>query len=423
MAESGPRPLGNRDVLRLPEYRKLFAAQAVSDIGDGMTFMALLLLVNSLTHSPAALAILSIAVAVPSMVGGIIAGTYADRLDRRLIMIRSDAIRALLVLGFVFAGTVERLPILYVVAFLQAAIGTLFSPARSALIPRIVPREGLMAASGLGQMSRMIGGVIGTALTGVIVAVGGAAWPVFVVDAATFAISALIVIQVDRELGRAPGHPAGAPRAGVGASALEGLRIIGRSRTLLATVTGLGITMLGLGAVNVLFVPFLIDVLHESPAWTGPLEAAQTISMILASGLLTVLAARATPQALLVIGLGGVGVLIASVSAVVGAPILLPILFGIGLFVMPAQAATQTILQTLTTDEIRGRVFGALQASMSTATIVSTAAAGVFATVIGIREVFLLGGFVCLVAAGVTAVMFRTDRTAAPAGELAFPIA
>ena len=311
MAEPTARPMGNRDVLRLPEFRKLFAAQAISDVGDGMTFMALLLLVNNLTHSPAALAVLSIAVAVPSMVGGVIAGAYADRLDRRRIMIVSDAVRAALVLVFVIAGTVERLPILYVVAFLQAAVGTLFSPSRGALIPKVVSREGLMAANGLGQLSRMIGGLVGTGLTGVIFALSGAAWPVFVLDAATFVASVLIVLRVDPALGRVPEHPAGAARQGVRASAVEGLRIIGRSPTLVATVAGLAIAMLGLGAVNVLFVPFLIDVLHESAAWAGPLEAAQTISMVLASGLVAGLATRASHQSIVIGSLVGVGAMIA----------------------------------------------------------------------------------------------------------------
>src|SRR5712675_566311 len=114
MTEPTPTALGNRAVLRLPEFRKLFVAQAISDVGDGMTFMALFFLVNALTHSPAVLAGLSIAVAVPSMVGGILAGAVADRFDRRRIMIGSDSLRAGLVLAFVFAGTLERLPLLFV---------------------------------------------------------------------------------------------------------------------------------------------------------------------------------------------------------------------------------------------------------------------------------------------------------------------
>ncbi len=411
MSES-PRAMGNRDVLRLPEFRKLFAAQAISDIGDGMTFMALLLLVNELTHSPAALAVLSIAVAVPSMVGGVVAGAYADRLDRRRIMIASDTVRAILVLGFIVVGTVERLPILYGVAFLQAAIGTLFSPARGALIPKIVPPEGMLAASGVSQISRMIGGLLGTGLTGVIIATTGAYWPAFLLDAATFLASVVIVLRIAPELGRPPEHPEGQPRQGVRASAAEGLRIIGRSPTLLATVVALAIAMLGLGAVNVLFVPFLIDVLRESAAWAGPLEAAQTLSMVLAGGLVGGLAMRVTPQAIVVGSLLGVGVTIAALSVAPNAPVVLLIMFVVGWFVTPAQAATQTILLTTTTDAIRGRVLGAFNASMSTTTIVSTAAAGVFASVVGVRTVLLAGGLVCLAAAIIAATLFRMDREA-----------
>jgi MFS family permease len=410
MADPTARPMGNREVLRLPEFRKLFAAQGISDIGDGMTFMALLLLVNDLTHSPAALAVLSIAVAVPSMLGSVLAGAYADRMDRRRIMIVSDSVRALLVLAFVIVGTLERLPALYVVAFLQAAVGTFFSPARGALIPRVVPREGLMAANGLGQLSRMIGGLIGTGLTGVIFATSGSAWPVFILDAFTFALSVLIVLRVDPALGQPPAREAGSVQEGVRASAAEGLRIIGRSPTLLATVIGLAVAMLGMGAVNVLFVPFLIDVLHESAAWAGPLEGAQALAMVLASGLVAGLATRLSVQTIFVGGLVGVGAMISLLSVAPGAPALLVILFIVGWFVTPLQAATQTIIQTTTTDAIRGRVIGAVQASMSTTTIVSTAAAGLFASVVGVRMVFLAGGLVCLAAALVAAALLRTDR-------------
>jgi MFS transporter, DHA3 family, macrolide efflux protein len=201
MTDTRPAALGNRAILRIPDFRKLFVAQGISDIGDGMTFMALLLLVNALTHSTVALAALSIAVAVPSMVGGIFAGAIADRFDRRRIMIASDTVRALLVLGFVVVGTLERLPILYVVAFLQASVGTLFTPARGALIPRVVPAEGLMAANGLGQMARMICSLVGTAVTGVLFATTGEAWPVFILDALTFVASAIIVTRVSASLG------------------------------------------------------------------------------------------------------------------------------------------------------------------------------------------------------------------------------
>ena len=415
MTHDRPAAIGNRAILRIPEFRKLFVAQAISDFGDGMTFMALLLLVNALTHSTLALAALSIAVAVPSMVGGIIAGAIADRFDRRRIMIASDTARALLVLGFVVVGSVERLPILYVVAFLQASIGTLFTPARGALIPRVVPAEGLMAANGLGQMSRMIASLAGTAVTGVLFATTGAAWPVFIIDAATFLASAVIVTRVASSLGAPDPSEAHHRAGGLGSSALAGLRLIGASPTLIATVAGLAIAMLGLGAVNVLFIAFLINELGASAAWTGPLEAAQTISMVLAAGMVGVLAARFSAQSLMTGGLVGVGAMIVLLSFAPNVYALLGILFLVGWFVAPAHAATMTLIQTTTTDAMRGRVLGALNATTSTSTIVSTAAAGILAGIIGIRAVFFAGGVICLAAALATAVLFWLDRRAVAA--------
>jgi MFS family permease len=415
MTDARPAPLGNRAVLRLPEFRKLFLAQTISNIGDGMTYMALMLLVNDLTHSTANLAILSIAVAVPSMLGGIVGGAVADRFDRRRIMLVSDTARAVLVLGFTLAATADRLPILYVVAFAQAAIGTLFSPARGAIIPRAVPAEGLMAANGLGQLSRVICSLLGTTVTGLVFAVTGSAWPVFVLDALTFLVSVAIVYRVSRTLGT-PAHEAHAAAAGgFAASVTGGLRVIAASPTLVATLFGLFVAMLGMGAINILFVPFLINVLHESAAWVGPVEGAQTLSMVLASALIGTLAARFSAKSLVVGGLAGTGIVIVGFSQVPNVWTLFPLAFLVGWFVTPLNAAVSTIIQTTAADAVRGRVLGALDAAMSTATIVSTAAAGAFGAALGIRMVVAIGGALCIGAAVVSGVLFWMDRRSATA--------
>jgi MFS family permease len=420
MTESRPTPLGNRAVLRLPEFRKLFVAQTISDVGDGMTYMALMLVVNDLTHSTAALAVLAIAVAVPSMVGGILGGAVADRFDRRRIMLASDSVRAVLVLGFTLVATADALPILYIVAFAQAAIGTLFSPARGAIVPRAVPAEGLMAANGLGQMSRVICNLVGTTVAGVVFAAIGAVWPVFVLDAATFLASVAIVYRVDRALG-APSHEA---HAASGTSFLgsvtAGLRVIGASPTLVGTLLGLFVAMLGMGAINILFVPFLINVLHESAAWVGPVEGAQTLSMVLAAGLIGSLAARFSPRTMLVGALAGTGVVIAAFSQAPNVWVCFPLAFLVGWFVTPLNASVSTIIQTAVGDAMRGRVLGALNAAMSTASIVSLAAAGVFGAALGIRLVVLISGLLIIASAAVSGFLFWTDRRAmAPAGALA----
>ena len=85
-------------------------------------------------------------------------------------MLASDLLRAGLVASFVLVATLERLPLLVVLASLQATVGVFFGPARGALVARAVPREGLLAANSLSQISRIAFGLIGTGVTGVVAA-------------------------------------------------------------------------------------------------------------------------------------------------------------------------------------------------------------------------------------------------------------
>jgi MFS family permease len=402
-----PAP-GVRDLLRIPDFRRLYLAQSISDVGDGMTYLALFLLVLDQTGSMAALALLSILVALPPVVLGLFAGAWADRSDRRRIMVVSDSLRALVVLMLVPAALSGSMPLVFLLAAVQAVIGTFFSPARMAMIPRVVPREGLLAANSLGQMTRMVAGVVGTALTGLIAGLAGIVWPVLVLDAATFLVSVVLVLRVTRGAG-APTE-ANAERIrerGMGGAVVDGLRLIGRSAPLLAAVGGVVVTMLGVGAINVLFIPFLVDELGASPVWAGPLEAAQTIGMVVAGALIATLSARFSVPRLFVGGLAGLAGAIGLLSVAPGPLALLPVLFAAGAFVMPVQASTTTIVQQATTDATRGRVAGALNAAIQAASIGSMAAAGILADVVGIRWVFAGGATIALLAAIVAWVLFR----------------
>src|SRR3954468_13298602 len=93
-AVTAARPFGTRDLLRLPDFRRLYLAQAISDVGDGMTYLALFLLVLNQTGSATPVALLAILVALPPVTIGLFAGAWADRTDRRRIMIASDLLRA-----------------------------------------------------------------------------------------------------------------------------------------------------------------------------------------------------------------------------------------------------------------------------------------------------------------------------------------
>jgi MFS family permease len=403
------RTLGVRDLLRLPDFRRLYLAQAISDLGDGMTYLALFLLVLDLTGSTAAIALMSILVALPPVVVGLFAGAFADRHDRRRIMLASDTLRALVVGGMVLAARSDTIPLLFLLATTQAVIGTFFSPARLAMIPRAVPAEGLLAANSLGQATRMVMGVVGAGVTGVVAGLFGMAWPVLVIDAATFLVSVAFVLRVTPALGIPKAMAAGAAAApgGLTGAVKEGLLIIARSRTLVAALGGVAVTMLGVGAINVLFIPFLVRDLGASPAWAGPLEAAQTVSMILAGSMVAGLSARLQLPRLFTGGIAGMAVCVALLAVAPGPWALLLILFAVGWFVMPVQASTMTLVQRATTDATRGRVGGALNAAIQGASIGSMALAGILADVVGIRVVFLGGAAIAGAAAIVAWLLFR----------------
>lgn len=399
--------MGVRDILRLPDFRRLWAAQAISDVGDGLTMLTLLLLVNELTGSTLALAAVSIALAIPPLTIGLVAGTYADRFDRRRIMIAADLLRAGVVLGFVLIGSPDLVPLLVVLAFVQASIGSFFTPARGALMPHVVPAEGLLAANSITQATRVVAGVIGTGLAGFIVGVAGLTWPAFVIDATTFLASALIVMGVSPNVGRVDAAVRAAA-SGTGSAVVEGLRVVAGARILWTTLLALAISMLGLGAVNVLFLPLVVEVLEVSPVWLGAIELAQSVSMILAAGIVAALASRLSPTTIVTGGILAAGVLIGLTGAVTAVWQVALLLFAIGWFITPLQASVVTIMQTNVPDAARGRVMATLQASMAGASVTSMALAGAFGDVLGIREVFFVGAAIVIGGGVLAGVLYRT---------------
>ena len=190
-------------------------------------------------------------------------------------------------------------------------------------------------------------------------------------------------------------------------SLAEGLRIVRGSRALSGSLVAAAVSMLGLGAVNVLFVPFVVNDLLVSPTWMAGIEAAQTAAMILAAGVVAVLARRFAPTTIISVSLAGIGVFIALLAGVAEVWHVLLVLFAVGWLVTPLQAMLQTIVQTASTDATRGRVSSVIQASMSTASVVSMAIGGVLGDLVGVRVVFVAAGALVLLAAGISVILFR----------------
>jgi DHA3 family macrolide efflux protein-like MFS transporter len=401
--------IGIREVLKIRDFRLLWLGQIVSNFGDSLTGLAVLLLINDVTNgSASAVALGAIMQALPQVTIGLLAGVYVDRLDRKRIMILSDVFRGIFVLGLSLVTTSDLLWLLYLITFIQAGIGAFFNPARTAYVALVVPRRGLLAANSLAQTSRIIASVAGIGTAGALIGVFGQYWPVFGIDSLTFFISALLILRI-----ATIAKPKEAIEAGTRAvfrQLGEGLRLFAASRVLTGTVVAMGVTMLGLGAVNVLLVPFTINELQVPETWFAALEGSQTLSMILSGALVASLAARFKPTNIVSVGLGFLGLGIGLVSQVTGVWGLMAILFMVGWFMTPLQASLVTLIQTEVKDEVRGRASAALNTVSQTANVISMAAAGGLADGIGVRSVFILSGIITLLAAVSSAWVFRGYR-------------
>lgn len=390
--------LGMRQVLGIPNYRFLWSGQVISNFGDSLTNLGLLILVTELTGSTAALALMAIIIGLPKVIFGMLAGVYVDRVNRQRIMIWSDVVRGVIVLGFILVTTESLLWLLYAIAFIQSSIGTLFNPARNAIIPNIVPAHGLMSANALIQTSALLVGVLGAGTAGLIIGVFDTYTPILLIDSLTFLVSALLIarIQLDPTTATIDQHES---TAKVWRQLKEGVQLLFSNRLLSGTLVAAGVAMLGLGAINILMVPFLVGDLKVPETWFGRVQFAQVSAMVISSGFVAALARRFLPTQIISFNLAVVGIIVAIIAAVTSIWHLILLLFALGLMMTPLQAAISTILQTAVEDNMRGRVGGALDTLVQSATLLSMAFAGIFGDVIGICETFVLGGMVVVMSA------------------------
>ena len=181
-----------RAALRHRSFRLLFTGQTISSLGDRIVPVALTFAVLDLTHSPTDLGIVLAAQSVPLIVFVLLGGVWADRLDRRAVMLGSDAVRCVsqgLTAVLLLTGHADIAEL----AILQAAYGigaAFFGPASLALVPQTVPPDQMQQANALMGISQNAAGVMGPALAGVIVAALAPGWGL-AIDALTFAASAV----------------------------------------------------------------------------------------------------------------------------------------------------------------------------------------------------------------------------------------
>lgn len=203
-----PAPISIRQLLRQNrDFRRLWIAQLVSFLGDWFNTLAVYDLVSELTGgSGQALAWVLISRFLPTLVFSAAAGVVADRVSRRQILIVSDVLRAVVVLGFLLVRQHHHVGLVYGLTALQLSLSAFFQPARDAAVPTIASRAELPAANALSGVSWSAMLTLGAALGGVVTHVLGRN-AAFVIDAASYLFSAWMVRGV-----RFPKAPHRVPR-------------------------------------------------------------------------------------------------------------------------------------------------------------------------------------------------------------------
>src|SRR6476661_3444638 len=191
-----PTQVGYIDLLRRNySFRQLWLGQVVSQMGDWFDTIALYTIILNLTGSGREVGLLLVARFLPSFLFGSLSGVVADRFNRRTIMIISDLLRALVVLGFLFVRRADQLWIIYVLTVLQLALSTFFEPAKTAAIPSLVSDRELVSANAISSVTWSAMLTLGAAIGGLITGWFGTD-VAFILDAASYLLSAALIASI-----------------------------------------------------------------------------------------------------------------------------------------------------------------------------------------------------------------------------------
>jgi MFS family permease len=379
------------------DFRLLFLGQLATFLGSMLTFVAIPYQVYALTESSLTVGLLGLAELVPVLALGLLGGALADVIDRRKLVLLSElalmAMSGVLVWNSTF--THPSVVVIFAVAVVSAGAWSLQRPALDALLPRLVERDELTAAGALSTFQGTVGMLAGPALGGVLVASVGLA-ATYGIDVATFGVSLALLWAM-----RAVPPPADARRVSV-SGIVEGLRYA-RSRPELMGTYIVDMSAMFFGMPMALFPQVahsyggagVLGLLYSAPA-AGALVASATsgwASHVQRQGRAVVLAAAFWGLGTIAFGFAGaLWVALLSLAMAGGADAVS------GIF-------RRTIWNETIPDELRGRLAGIEMISFSSGPLLGNVESGAVASLAGVRFSIVSGGVLCMVGAGVCAVL------------------
>jgi MFS family permease len=393
-----------RALLSYRDARLLLAGQMLSAFGDWAMLIVLAVWMKSLTGSNALAGLTFFVFAAGSLLAPL-GGLLADRMRRRPLMIVADCLLGAFVLVLLLVHDRGDAWLIYAVAFVYGALGTVFFPARAALLKVMLPEDLLADANGALTATReglrIIAPLAGSGLYTLLS--GGA---VAVLDSATFAASAFFLSRM-----RVPEAKPAPPEHHFVREVTAGLRHVWDTLPLRQVVVGVAVALLVVGFAETLIFAVLAA-LGEPPSFFGVFATIQGIGSI-AGGVTAAAVLRRVGQVHLV----GMGLaLFALADLCLIAPSLPVVLVAgpvAGIGVAWAIVGFSTALQTRTPLAIQGRVSAAADLTLSVAQATSIATGALLSTLVDFRILFVVMAAVVLASSGY--LLSRREPTPAPA--------
>ncbi|MGC5331580.1 MFS transporter [Micromonospora sp. DT62] len=263
-------------VIRNRRFGLLWTSTLLSNLGNWLMIVAVPVYVYTMTGSTFSSGLAFVAQTLPAIAFAPLAGVLADRWDRRAVMVGADLLRMVIVLALLVVDDPGMLWLLYTAMFFESAIGHFFQPAARAAVPAVVGRGGdLEAANAWNTVASGLVRLAGAPLGGALYALVGFDGLVLI-DSATYLLSAVLIFGMGplrvADNGRQP--QTSSWLAAFWGQVQEGLAFLFRHSVLRATLLVSSLFLLANAALNVLLVPYVIDVLGGDAGDVGILMAA-----------------------------------------------------------------------------------------------------------------------------------------------------
>lgn len=377
-AEAGPQGL-----------RPLLAATGASMIGQGVALAAMPLLAASVTRDPLGVSLITVATYTASLIVGLPAGALADRWPLRATMIGADLARAVLLVALALAvlASVASLPVITAAAFALAVGACFFDPSAQAVIPAVVGRDARTLARANGAIwtldtvgRALVGPPLGALLFSV------AAFAPFALNAATFLVSALLLVGMPRA------DPALGHESRLSADMWAAVSFVARSAQLRWLAMGMGLYNFGYNVAFSTLVLFAQERLHVSNTGFGLLLAALALGGVVGGWLSRHMSPQVAPWALYAVAMAAQAVgwaLVALPGSVVAA--------GLGLAVVGSASTALSVLGgTARQLATPAGMIGRMTAATRTVGIGAAALGGLVGGVVGRGGIALPLAFACV---------------------------